>query len=105
MSSKLKDLLAQKAAIEQQIEQAARSERADAVAKVKALMAEHGLSLADLGTRASAGKAKGGSRSGGKVAAKYRDAATGATWSGRGLRPNWLKAALASGRKLEDFAV
>ena len=38
MSSKLKDLLAQKAAIEQQIEQAARSERADAVAKVKALM-------------------------------------------------------------------
>ena len=106
MSSKLKDLLAQKAAIEQQIEQAARSERADAVAKVKALMAEHGLSLADLSTRASSGKARsGGSRSGGKVPAKYRDAATGATWSGRGLRPNWLKAALASGRKLEDFAV
>ena len=106
MSTKLKDLLAQKAAIEQQIEQAVRSERADAVAKVKALMAEHGLSLADLSTRVSSGKARsGGSRSGGKVPAKYRDAATGATWSGRGLRPNWLKAALASGRKLEDFAV
>lgn len=106
MSTKLKDLLAQKAAIEQQIEQAVRSERADAVAKVKALMAEHGLSLADLSTRASSGKARsGGSRSGGKVPAKYRDAATGATWSGRGLRPNWLKAALASGKKLEDFAV
>lgn len=104
--SKLKDLLAQKAALEQQIEDAARAERADAVAKVKALMAEHGLSLADLSARAPSAKAKGGARkSGGKVAAKYRDAATGATWSGRGLRPNWLKAALASGRKLEDFAV
>lgn len=104
--SKLKDLLAQKAALEQQIEDAARAERADAVAKVKALMAEHGLSLADLSARAPSAKAKSGARkSGGKVAAKYRDAATGATWSGRGLRPNWLKAALASGRRLEDFAV
>ena len=40
-----------------------------------------------------------------KVAAKYRDSATGNSWSGRGLQPNWLKAALASGRKLEEFAV
>ena len=43
--------------------------------------------------------------SGRKVAVKYRDEATGNTWSGRGLQPNWLKAALSEGRKLEDFAV
>jgi DNA-binding protein H-NS len=98
----LKELLAQKAQIEKQIDEAARNERADAVAKVKALMAEYGLTVADLGSR---GPARAGKASGGKVAAKYRDAATGQTWSGRGLRPNWLKAALASGRKLEDFAV
>ncbi len=103
MSSKLKELLAQRAALERQIEDAARAERAEAVAKVKALMAEHGLSLADLSTRTTAGKTK--SKGGAKVAAKYRDATTGNTWSGRGLRPNWLKAALASGKKLEDFAV
>ena len=101
MSEKLKDLLAQKAAIEQKIEEAARSERADAVAKVRALMAEHGLSLADLSVRSAPRKARGG----GKVAAKYRNAATGDSWSGRGLRPNWLKDALAGGKKLEDFAV
>ena len=101
--SNLKDLLAQRAAIDKQIEDAARTERADAVAKVKALMAEHGLSLADLSARAAGGKAK--ATSGGKVAAKYRNGATGDTWSGRGLRPNWLKAALAAGKKLEDFAV
>lgn len=98
----LKELLAQKAEIEKQIDDVARNERADAIAKVKALMAEHGLSIADLGSR---GPAKTVRSAGGKVAAKYRDAATGQTWSGRGLRPNWLKAAIASGGKLEDFTV
>lgn len=98
----LKELLAQKAQIEKQIDEAARNERADAVAKVRALMAEHGLSIADLGSRGQ-GKAVRGA--GSKVAPKYRNAATGDTWSGRGLRPNWLKAALAGGKKLEDFAV
>ena len=39
-----------------------------------------------------------------KVAAKYRDEA-GNTWSGRGLQPRWLKAAIGAGKKIEDFAV
>lgn len=98
----LKELLAQKAEIERQIDDAARNERAEAIAKVRALMAEHGLSVADLGRGGAAKSARTG---GSKVAAKYRNTATGETWSGRGLRPNWLKAALASGKKLEDFAV
>ena len=42
---------------------------------------------------------------GGKVPPKYRNAATGDTWSGRGLQPNWLKAALAAGRRLDEFKV
>lgn len=98
----LKELLARKAEIEKQIDDAARNERAEAIAKVKALMAEHGLSVADLSARGSARSTRG---TGSKVAAKYRNAATGQTWSGRGLRPNWLKDALAGGKKLEDFAV
>ena len=57
--------------------------------------------VADIGGKAVA-KAKSG---GGKVPAKYRNASTGDSWSGRGLQPRWLKAALASGRKLSDFAV
>jgi len=100
--SDLTDLLAQKAAIEKKIEEAGRRERSDAIAKVKSLMAEHGLSITDLSARNAAKPAK---KAGAKVAAKYRDASTGNSWSGRGLRPNWLKAALAAGRKLEDFAV
>lgn len=94
------ELLAQKAAIEQQIAEAQRAERAGAVAKVRALMAEHGLTLADLSSKAATPR-----RSGAKVAPKYRDAATGDTWSGRGLQPRWLKQALASGKKISDFAL
>lgn len=36
---------------------------------------------------------------------KYRCPATGSTWSGRGLKPAWLKAALDSGKTLADFEV
>ena len=96
----ISELLAQKAAIEQQIAEAQRAQRSDAVAKVRALMAEHGLTLADLSAKAPAAK-----RSGAKVAPKYRDASTGNTWSGRGLQPRWLKEALASGKKISDFAL
>ncbi|RZI81081.1 MAG: ParB/RepB/Spo0J family partition protein [Rubrivivax sp.] len=42
----------------------------------------------------------------GRVAAsapKYRNAATGETWTGRGLQPKWIQVALAAGKKLEDF--
>lgn len=97
----LSELLAQKAALEQQIAEAQRSQRAEAISQVKTLMAEHGLTLADLGTRAAAAPRRGG----GKVAPKYRHPSTGETWSGRGLQPNWLKAALAEGATLDDFKV
>ena len=101
-ASSLSDLLAQRAALEKQIVEAQREQRSAAIAQIKALMAEYGLTLADIGSRAAAAPAR---RSSGKVAAKYRNAATGETWSGRGLQPNWLKAALAAGRSLTDFAV
>lgn len=99
----LTDLLAQKAALEKQIAEAQQAQRANAIAQIHALMADHGLTLGDLGTRPK--KARAAAASGAKVAAKYRNAATGETWSGRGLQPRWLKAALASGKKLADFAV
>jgi len=99
--SSLNELLAQKAALEQQIAEVQREERGQAIAKVKALMAEYGLTLADISARAAASPRKAA----GKVAPKYRNPATGDTWSGRGLKPNWLRAALESGRKLEDFAI
>jgi DNA-binding protein H-NS len=94
------ELLAQKAAIEQQIAEAQRAERAGAIAQVRALMSEHGLTVADLSSKPATPK-----RTGVKVPPKYRDAVTGNTWSGRGLQPKWLKQALASGRQISDFAL
>jgi DNA-binding protein H-NS len=98
----LQDLLDRKAALEKEIETTRKQERAEAISKVRSLMAEYGLTIADLTPRA-APKASGGK--GGKVAVKYRNTATGDTWSGRGLQPKWLKAALAAGRKIEEFSV
>src|SRR5438034_114927 len=99
----LQELLAQKAALEKQIDEARREDRAAAIAQVKALMAQHGLAPTDLVSKAA--PARGAGKSSGKVAAKYRNEETGETWSGRGLKPKWLTAALASGRSLSDFAV
>lgn len=98
--STLKELLAQRAALDEQINQTKDRERGEAIAKVKTLMSEYGLTVADLNS-ARAPKAVKVS----KVAAKYRNQATGETWSGRGLQPKWLKAAIAAGAKITDFAV
>ena len=98
----LKELLEKKEALDREIESTKKQERADAIRQVRTLMEQYGLTPADLSVR-NAPKAKGGT--GKKVAAKYRNAATGESWSGRGLQPKWLKAALAAGKKLSDFAV
>lgn len=129
----LTKLIAQKNALEKQIAEAQRLHRGDAIAKVKAMMAEFGVTMADLGggsgssSAASVGNSgsvgnaanttstsksatpkaakRAGSATGKKVAPKYRNAATGDTWSGRGLKPKWLTAALASGRQITDFSI
>ena len=94
--SSLKELIAQKEALEQKIAEAKQNERADAIARVRALMAEHGLTAADL---VATGKGKARARSG-KVAAKYRDAATGQTWTGRGRAPKWIE-----GKSRDDYLI
>ena len=101
----LQDLLAQRAEIERKIAEAQREERAAAISKIRALMAEYGLTAADIAGKTAPTPRANGPASGGKVAPKYRNAATGETWSGRGLQPKWLKAAIAEGRTLEDFAI
>ena len=103
--STVAELMAQKAEIEKKIAEAQREERSSAIAQVRALMAQHGLTVADLSSRTTSAPRAIATKSVSKVAAKYRDPATGNTWSGRGLKPNWLKAALDGGKTLADFAV
>jgi DNA-binding protein H-NS len=97
--STLQELLAQRAELDAKIEQTKDSVRSEAVAKVKSLMAEYGLTIADISTRTpKVAKVS-------KVAVKYRNQATGETWSGRGLQPKWLKAAITGGASLQEFHV
>lgn len=57
-----------------------------------------GAKKAGAGAAVAKGKGKGAAR-----AVMYRCPATGSTWSGKGLQPAWLKAALAQGKLLADF--
>jgi DNA-binding protein H-NS len=98
----LQELIAQKEALERQIELTKKQDRSEAIAKVRSLMSEYGLSISDLSAKSTP---KARASTGNKVAAKYRNKATGDSWSGRGLQPKWLKAALSAGRKIEEFAV
>ena len=100
----LQALLAQKAALERQISEVSSASRAKAISDIKALMAEHGLNLVDLS--ASAGGAREGKKTAGsKVKPKYRDPVSGSTWTGRGLKPKWLSAAIAEGKTVSDFLI
>lgn len=81
-----KELIAQRDALERQIASARASELSEAVSQARSLIAEYGLTQQDVfPTRASMPR-----KSTGPVAAKYRDPATGATWTGRGKPPKWI---------------
>jgi DNA-binding protein H-NS len=85
--SKINDLLAQIAALENQVAEVRKSDIREAITKVNALIEEFGLTPADI---FPSRKAKIADRKTGKVAAKYKDPVSGKTWSGRGLTPKWL---------------
>lgn len=93
--SNYQELKAQAEALMKQAEAARRAEIASVVAEIHAKMKEYGITLDDL--KRGAGKSKG------TVAAKYRNPATGETWSGRGRAPRWLAEEMAKGRSKDAF--
>jgi DNA-binding protein H-NS len=97
----LAELLAQRQEVEKQIANLQGAARSEAINKIHALMAEHGLSV-DVVDKAEGRKGNEAPKR--QAAVKYRDQ-SGNTWSGRGLKPRWLTAALEAGGLLEDFAV
>jgi DNA-binding protein H-NS len=102
----LQELIRQKADLERQIAQINSQGRQEAIDEIRKIMSEHGLTTDDLAApakpRKTSIKLDGSERK--AVAAKYKDS-QGNQWTGRGLKPRWLTAALAGGKKLEDFAV
>lgn len=102
----LQQLIRQKADLERQIAQLNSKGRQEAIDEIRKIMTEHGLSSDDIASSARARKVgmklDGTERK--AVAAKFKDD-QGNQWTGRGLKPRWLTAALAVGKTLDDFAV
>jgi len=82
-----KELLAQREALEQQIAAARKAEVADAVQEIRNLIAAFDLTPDDIFSPAKQKRAIAASQ----VAPKYRDPASGQTWTGRGKPPAWIK--------------
>ncbi|EXI64331.1 MAG: H-NS histone family protein [Candidatus Accumulibacter sp. SK-11] len=98
-----RELLAQRALLEKQIEEARQAEVSDAIAQARKLISEHGLTAADLGFKV-AGAAAMPMKAKVAVAVKYRGP-NGESWSGRGKAPNWLTSLESSGRDRNEFLV
>lgn len=89
-------LLAQKVALDAQIEAAQKAHVAEGIAKVKAIIAEYSLTKDDVFDPS----AKRGRKASGSVEPKYKDPISGATWSGRGKAPKWIE-----GKDRAQFAI
>lgn len=70
--------------------------------RIIALARDEGYSIEEL---FGDGKARSSGRSRGSVAPKYRDPASGATWTGRGKQPRWVQAFVAAGNSLEGLLI
>lgn len=119
MTKSLAQVQEQISKLRKQAEAIRRREVAGVVRRIKVAIEAYGLTAEDLGldqvktksnrmAKQSTESSKPSTRRSPvavrKVPIKYRDG-QGNAWSGRGLQPRWLKAALAEGRKLEDFVV
>lgn len=113
MTTNLQNLLEQKAALERQqraiqdqLDVIRNKDRIEAIARIKSLMAEHGLTVPDLFVGEKIKRDKPHPSAGRRVPPKYRDPLTGATWTGRGQQPRWIKDAIANdGKTLESFTI
>ncbi|MGO4328981.1 H-NS family nucleoid-associated regulatory protein [Cupriavidus sp. 2TAF22] len=98
------ELVAQKQALEAQIEEARTNEVATAIEQIRDLMARYNLSPEDVAPRRRRGRPAGAATAPAAedkpaLPPKYMDPKTGKTWSGRGRSPAWL------GKRPERFLI
>ena len=107
---KYKAIVAQIESLQKKAEAARKAELSKTIDEIRAKMEAFGITIADLRDAAPKKRGKRGAKKAAKttkrkVAAKYRDPASGAEWSGRGRSPRWLAAAMAKGAKIEQFLI
>lgn len=87
----LKELIAKKSALEKQIAEARHREIKEAIASVRAVVAEFDLSVNDVFPKRKEKSApKRRAAKAPPAPPKYRDPASGQTWTGRGRAPKWI---------------
>jgi DNA-binding protein H-NS len=78
------------------------SKKRETIAEMKRLAASIGLSVSITEVELKPSSARKGS----SVPVKYRDPANSKNvWTGRGMKPRWLRALLDQGRSVEEFLV
>ena len=117
MTRRLLRITAQIVQLQREAEKLREKEVAGVVARIKEAIAYYDLTAEDLGLgERRGGKPAAGSKKVMKAgkgvakrrapsAAKYRDPASGRTWSGRGRAPQWFKAALEAGATRESLQI
>jgi DNA-binding protein H-NS len=99
------ELKAQAEAMMAHAEQVRKQELALVIQDIKAKMKEYGLTLADLGGASSDSPRKAGAKSKSVAPAKYRGP-NGELWAGGlGRKPEWVRAVLASGKKIDEYLI
>lgn len=115
MAKTLDQIKQQIQALEREAEAIRSKEKSSVLAQIKESMARYGITAAELGVAgkgaAQAAGKRGPYKKRGQGAGapakpagtpKYRDDA-GNTWSGRGPKPKWFKAALQAGKTPDDL--
>ncbi|MEZ2354831.1 H-NS family nucleoid-associated regulatory protein [Caballeronia sp. RCC_10] len=84
-SPQVAELMAQRESLERELAEARRKEERLALIEIVEKMREYGITLNEL-----LGRKPETPGAASEVAIKYRDPASGATWSGRGRAPQWI---------------
>lgn len=111
MARTLAQLNRQIAKLQRQADDLKHQEVKGVITRIREAIEHYGLTAGDLGLTGAASAKPGRKMPAAKAGTvrqpapvKFRDEA-GNTWSGRGKRPNWFKAALESGKAPEDLLV
>ena len=106
-----RNVKAQIAKLEKQASDLFKKEVNAVLEKVRGLIAEYGLTAADLGFAAKVRKAVKATRAKKAAGAKsvgvpmYSDPVSGKTWTGKGKPPNWIVDGLKAGKAKADFLI
>jgi DNA-binding protein H-NS len=93
-----KQLTAQLEKLHKEVAVAREKEVAQAIAEIRAQIAEYGIKADELGFSLKAGKKAAARKP--ALPPRYRNPKTGETWSGRGRAPGWL-----AGKNRERFLI